>query len=872
MRSPFKAASLTLMLGAMCCVPIEARNSAEAGEIDFNRDIRPILSNNCFRCHGPDDAQREADLRLDTYEGATAELASGRALVPHQTAESALVSRIRSTDPDRQMPPPSSELTLSAKQIDLLEKWISEGGEYQAHWAFQPLSNPETPTITRVAGTPIDAFVLEELERRNLMPSPLAPRGVLIRRMTFDLLGLPPAPEDVVQFNNDTRPDAVERLIDRLLASPRYGERWGRHWLDQARYADTNGYTVDSDRTIWPFRDWVINSLNADMPFDQFTVEQLAGDLLPTPTREQIVATGFHRNTLVNQEGGTDPEQFRNEAVVDRVNTTGAVWLGLTVGCAQCHNHKYDPISHREYYQLFAFFNSDEDINSIAPTISLATSTQLTDVATIDSQIRLIKNALQEHEAQSELLAPTGTNDAPITPVQSAGSVSAAQRTAQQTAAPTLTAPAQAAAKAATKPKSKKKKATTAKPVVTKVDPQAVAAADDTQPEVTWLRGELKRLEVRRKEMQGRIVSSMVLRQLAKPRDSFIHVRGDFLRHGEPVIPEVPAAVPPALDRASAQATRLDLARWLVSPDNPLVPRVVVNRAWSHFFTYGLVETENDFGIQGTTPTHAMLLDWLAGQLQTGGWSQKRLHRQIVSSDTYQQSSSARIDLLTADPTNKFLARQSRLRVEAEIVRDASLQVSSLIANQLCGPSVYPPQPDGVYAFTQNKSGWPTSKGAARYRRGIYTFFRRSAPYPMLTTFDTPRFDTTCTRRLRSNTPLQSLTLANDPAMLEMATALGARLWQHDSDFAGRVRYAFSICFAREPSSEELESVLQYWNQQRNQLSDDTQAAKQLLSTLKDQPGWPTLLSGNAEADGQRAAWVMVARVLMNLDEFVTRE
>lgn len=781
---------------ALACL---AGSSAAAAEIDFNRDIRPILSNNCFRCHGPDEAKREADLRLDTFEGATAELASGRAIEPHSVADSVIIARIESGDSSERMPPPDSELTLSPKQIELLKQWIAQGAKYEAHWAFQPL---RTAAIERVSNpawpqSAIDAFVMAKLDEHHLSPSPSAARRVLQRRLYLDLIGLPPSIEDVREFAEDTRPDAVDRLIDRLLASPRYGERWGRHWLDQARYADTNGYSIDSERSIWPYRDWVIRAVNDDMPFDQFSIEQLAGDLLPKASPAQLVATGFHRNTLVNQEGGTDPEQFRNEAVVDRVNTTGAVWLGLTVGCAQCHHHKYDPLSQREYYQLFAFFNSDQDINSITPTLSLATPAQETELDAIEAEIGLVKNAILQ-----------------------------------------LSAP--------------------------------IHGAQEEQ--LKRLNEELKNLEKRKKNAQSKTLSSMVMRQLAKPRESFVHIRGDFLRHGEAVQPDVPAAVPPKLSTEAATANRLELARWLVSPENPLVARVIVNRNWGHFFPLGLVETENDFGIQGTPPTHPALLDWLALELRDGGWSIKRLHRQIVGSATYQQSSAAREDLESIDANNKLLARQSRLRVEAEIVRDCGLQASGLVDNRLGGPSVYPPQPDGVYAFTQNKAPWPTSKGGDRFRRGMYTFFRRSAPYPTLTTFDTPRFDTTCTRRVRSNTPLQSLTQANDVASLEMATALGRRLWEHPGDTAARIELAFEVCLARVPASEEAASLEAYWNAQQQQFANDSKAADALLSSLSAQPGWPKLSTGQLEPDSQRAAWIMVARVMMNLDEFVTRE
>ena len=1007
--------------------------------VDFNRDIRPILSNNCLRCHGPDDATREADLRLDTFAGATAEISNGQAIVPGHADQSVAIARIESTDPGERMPPPDSQQSLTPKQIELLKRWINQGAEYQSHWAFQPLRLRAVERVSDPtwAQLPIDHFVQEELDKHHIKPAPPAEREVLLRRLSLDLRGLPPTADEVRDFSEDDRPDALERQIDRMLASPRYGERWGRHWLDQARYADSNGYTVDSDRSIWPYRDWVIRAVNDDLPFDQFTIDQLAGDLLDNPTTAQLVATGFHRNTLVNQEGGTDPEQFRNEAVVDRVNTTGAVWMGLTVGCAQCHNHKYDPFSQREFYQLFAFFNSDEDVNSVAPTMPLPTPAQATELDRIESEIKLVTYAIAQLEQADKLFSHSKADPskAANTKAESKASESkASQSKASESKASeskgSETEGREYAAGAAqwhsVKPQAVKSnrgtefeslkdgswlaagtadsnqtgeeyvidldtelsrltalrldalthaglpnkgpgRAKNGNFVLTqielKINGQAAtwtaAAADfsqdnygvsnaiDGDPKTGWaingdkasgggnidhhamfylapldlptdaklqvvlkfadkpagyslgrfqihlsdnarrearptdrttpvqdLANHLKELQEHQKIVQRKLVSSMVMRSLAKPRDSFIHVRGDFLRHGDPVVADVPTAVPPAISKSDAQrpATRLELAEWLVSPDNPLVSRVIANRSWNHFFPLGLVETENDFGIQGTPPSHPALLDWLAIELRDNGWSMKRLHRQIVSSATYQQSSDFRQDLVTVDPSNKLLARQTRLRVEAEIVRDCGLQASGLIDTKIGGPSVYPPQPDGVYAFTQNKSAWPTSLGGDRFRRGIYTFFRRSAPYPMLTTFDTPRFDTTCTRRIRSNTPLQSLTLANDTAMLEVATALGRTLWEQTGTPEERMVTAFEACLSRRPNEDESRSLLEYWRAQMTELAADPSATAALLSALSKQPGWNQAVSGDAGLDAERAAWVMVARVIMNLDEFVTRE
>jgi hypothetical protein len=746
---------------------------AAAADLDFNRDIRPMLSNTCFRCHGPDPEHREGGLRLDTFEDATAEGSNSPAIKPGDPDGSEMIRRMTSADSDSLMPPPDSGLVLKPEQIALFGEWIGQGARYRPHWAFSPIVRPAEPRVQHGdwVRNPIDRFVLARLEAAALQPSPPADPPTLVRRVYLDLLGLPPTPEEADAFFADTGPDAYERLVDRVLASEHYGERWGRYWLDQARYADTNGYSIDSERSIWPYRDWVIRAVNRDLPFDQFTIEQLAGDLLPNPTREQRIATGFHRNTLVNQEGGTDAEQFRNEAVVDRVNTTGAVWLGLTIGCAQCHNHKYDPISQREYYQLFAFFNSGQDVNSIAPTMSLPSPEQTQQLAELDRQLAA---------ARAEVPKPVDA---------------------------------------------------------------------------------LKAKEAERKKLAASIPTTLVMADLPKPRQTHVLVRGDFLRKGDRVQPDVPAALP-GLPETSGPPTRLDLARWLVDPRHPLTARVTVNRVWMRYFGRGLVETENDFGMQGSLPSHPELLDWLAAEFMQG-WSQKRLHRLILTSATYRQASQARPDLEREDPLNQRLARQVRLRVDAELVRDLALGASGLFNPKIGGPSVYPPQPGGVYAFTQRQAAWPTSTGPERYRRSLYTFFMRSAPYPTLTTFDAPNFNQTCTRRARSNTPLQSLTMANDQALFELAQAFGQRLLTSPAgDDLARLQRGFRLALVRSAEPPELERLAAYLARQRTAWAGSPEDAKRF--------------SGSAFPEGtpaaEAAAWVSVARLLMNLDEFMTRE
>ncbi len=576
---------LCLVLAGGCWV----QAAGPSRKVDFARDILPILSDKCFRCHGPDEESCEADLRLDRRDDALSAEDRDPAIVPGNSGASRLVARIQSSDPDEKMPPPDSGLVVSRDELERLKQWIDEGAVYELHWAFRPIRRPVIPAASSWAGDPIDGFVWRRMEPAGLRPSPPADRRTLIRRLSLDLLGLPPTAAEVERFVADRRPDAYERLVDRLLASPHFGERWGRHWLDQARYADTHGYTVDSPRTMWPYRDWVIRAVNDDMPLDRFTIEQLAGDLLPSPTEEQLVATGFHRNTLINQEGGVDREQFRVESIVDRVNTTGAVWLGLTVGCGQCHSHKFDPLTQREYYRLFAFFNHTQDANSVSPTLSLPTPEQQAELKELDQAMT---------ELRKQIATVSGERDS-----------SADGSSAKQAHAPSTKA-------------SGKREA---------------------------LRKRLKQLEQDRKKLAGQIPTTMIMRERSDRRDDFIMIRGDFLRRGEPVSPGVPAFLPP-LEPEHQPPSRLDLARWLVRRDHPLTARVFVNRVWMHLFGSGLVETENDFGYQGTPPSHPRLLDYLAVELMESGWSRKQLIRRIVLTQTYRQSSAWRDDLPPSRP------------------------------------------------------------------------------------------------------------------------------------------------------------------------------------------------------------------------------
>jgi hypothetical protein len=691
--------------------------SASAADVDFNRDVQPILASSCLACHGFDAESREAGLRLDDAEAATAELDSGmRAIVPGDLAASELIARIESDDPDVMMPPPKSGHGLTPEQKQVLRDWIAAGAAFAKHWAFVP---PEVVPLPQVADVehPIDRFIAKRLGKAGFDFSPEAPPETLLRRVHLDLTGLPPTLAELDAFLDDwsVNPDAAyEAAVDRLLASPHYGERMARWWLDMARYADSNGYSIDGPREIWAWRDWVIAAFNSDMPFDHFTIEQLAGDLLPEATLSQQLATGFHRNTGINQEGGIDKEQFRIDSVFDRVATTGVVWLGLSIGCAQCHDHKFDPVSQEDYYQLFAFFNDQDE-----PKLTLA------------------RDALPFPESLPE-------------------------------------------------------------------------STDPEKPAKT---------------------TSLVLSERAEPRSTTVFIQGDFTRPADQVSPDTPEVLPPldsvslpaAGDANTATPSRLDLARWLVSPTNPLTSRVLVNRIWQRLFGTGLVATDNDFGLMGTPPSHPELLDWLAIELVHQGWSLKELHRLIVTSRTYRQSSMATPNLETIDPANRLLARQQRLRLDAEIVRDVGLTASGLLAPQLGGPPVFPPIPAGATALNQVKRNWNTSTGPDRYRRGLYTFLYRATPPPSLSVFDAPPGITACTQRNRSNTPLQALALLNDEAFVEMAEALAAAIE------ADGLTPGFRRCTGRQPDADEL-TVLEQ------------------LTPLE------------------------AARVLLNLDETITRE
>jgi hypothetical protein len=845
---------------ALLCLGVPPAFAAEATPVDYTREVKPLLAAHCYKCHGA--SQQKGGLRLDTAAFARQGGKHGPAVQPGRSAASLLVQLVEGTHADLARMP-YKKPPLAGAQIALLKAWIDQGAsaptdeqpETAAHWAFVAPVRPPVPNLVNRKSkivNPIDSFILARLTAAGIAPSPEADRVTLIRRLSLDLLGLPPSPAEVDEFLRDRRPDAYERLVERLLASPHYGERWGRWWLDVARYADSNGYSIDAPRSIWKYRDWVIAAFNRDLPFDRFVIWQLAGDLVDTNSLalpagvsalEPLIATGFHRNTQINQEGGIDPEQFRVESVVDRVNTTATAFLGVTLGCAQCHDHKFDPFTQRDYYRLFAFFNStvEEGHGKGAPGGVLEIPGEFEGGESLQKEIEELEEDLDRYlniqgsELQKWEQSLASDQLAQLKPeVREVLQVPFAGRTPRQKRL-------------------------------------AYAAFKPDDPEFKSRHAKLTKLEKR----EPKPVTTLVMRELETPRETRLLIKGDFTRPGDAVTPGVPASLPPL--PATGRPTRLDLARWIVATNNPLTARVIVNRVWQPYFGRGLVETENDFGTQGIPPTHPDLLDWLACEFMepetaveawkrsivepkgtatiqrlsdstVQRWSLKHLHRLIVTSATYRQSSRARPDLRDVDPDNKLLARQNRLRLDAEIVRDVALAASGLLARKIGGPPVFPPQPDGVMTLGQVKRDWKPSAGEDRHRRGVYTHFWRATPHPALAVFDAPDAFSTCTRRLRSNTPLQALTLLNDEQFHELARGLAGRVMREASAGNGaRLDYAFRLCVARPPARGERERLQELFTAELADAAGDGQAR-------------------------QAEAWTTVARVLLNLDETITRE
>ncbi len=769
---------------AVCALPVAAEPAPS-----FNRDIKSILSNRCVRCHGPDAAARQgggAGLRLDTFAGATADLGGHAALVPGDPAASELMRRITSQDPDTVMPPPEAGPPLKAAEVERVRRWIAAGATFEPHWAYVPPRRPVVPALKRGdwPRNDIDRFVLAGLESEGLVPQPEADRAVLARRLALDLTGLPPTPEQVDAFVADRSADAVEKLVDRLLAHDGYGEHQARQWLDLARYADSAGYADDRPRQIWGYRDWVIRACDENMPFDEFTVRQIAGDLLPGATAADRVATAFHRNTLTNSEGGTIDEEFRVAAVVDRVNTTLGTWMGTTIACAQCHDHKYDPLSQREYFGLYAIFNNTADA---------------------------------DRPGEEPLLAAPGPAawelDRRIAEIES------------------------------------------------RLPPAAPGVVEP--PEFRPARALLADLKQRRAAEKTATVPVMEELPAGKRRVTKIMQRGNWQALGDEV-PEALPAVFGAVPEAGGRIDRLVLARWLVDPRNPLTARVVVNRLWERLFGSGLVATSEEFGSQGEPPSHPELLDWLALELVERDWDLRAITRLIVTSAAYRQSSQAPSDLLARDPDNRLLARGPRVRLPAEVIRDQSLAAAGLLSNKKFGPSVNPPQPNlGLNAAFGGNIDWQTSPGDDRHRRGIYTTWRRSNPYPSMATFDAPNREVCTIRRPRTNTPLQALVTLNDPVYVEAAQGLARRMVREGgSTAADRAARGFRLVVARQPSTVEVERLVSLHDEVTADYHRDPAAAR-AMATEPLGP-LPADLGGDVV---DLAAWTVVANVILNLDE-----
>ncbi len=831
---------------------------APALAVDFAADVEPLLHQRCYMCHGA--SQQMSGLRLDDGAAALKGGYSGPVIVPGDAAASKLIERLTSDKEGFKMPPVGAKLT--AEEIADIKAWINAGAvrpqsaaakptqeQRVSHWSFQPVEKPELPQVENAAWArnPVDRFILAKLEAEGVAPSPEAAKVTLIRRVSFDLTGLPPTPEQVDRFLADQSADAYETLVDELMRSPHYGERQAISWLDAARYADSEGYERDPLRDhAWRWRQWVIDALNADMPFDRFTVEQIAGDLLPDAALEQRIATGFLRNGIKNREAGVKIEEKRFEETIDRISTIGTVWLGLTVGCAQCHDHKYDAISQKEFYQLFAVFNNavEKNIDAPLPPARAAFEQSLGEYRRARGQVLARYGILPLYSRWREQIIRAmdepGVNtdwDFNLTEWRAANDrADWLMRTPDDGLSPI------------------------------ELDYRIDWFLSRIGPEFNKIPATealLKRAREEIKALEDELLAdrdmayTMVERTEAQP--AHIALRGDWRAPGLEVEPAVPAVLNDF--EPKSKPVRLAFAEWLVDKRNPLTARVTVNRIWQEIFGQGLVKSTNDFGTQGAAPTHPELLDWLAARFMDSGWSQKQMVRLIVTSAAYRQSSAARPELTERDPANTWLARQNRLRLPAELVRDNALAVSGLLYDKIGGKSVHPPQPEGVTALSYSAKTWPEDRGPERYRRGMYVFIRRTSPYPMLINFDAPDTLTANVQRERTNTPLQALNLLNDPVFFEAAQALALRVAAERDAFDARIERMFRLALGRAPTSAEKDRVATYFERQKGVFAADSEEAAKVA---------PYAAPDQDQLD--LAAWTGVARGLMNLDEFITRE
>jgi hypothetical protein len=772
-----------LSLGLLA-LAFAGRAGAEApAVVEFNRDVRPVLSDTCFACHGPDKGKRKADLRLDVEADVYADRGGYQALVAGKPDQSELYRRITEADAKRRMPPAKSGKHLTERQVELIRRWIAQGGKWQKHWSLIPPRRPPLPPAEGWGRNAIDRFVLTRLKQEGLRPSPEADRRTLIRRLSFDLTGLPPTPAEVDAFLADTSGEASEKVVDRLLASPHYGERMATYWLDVVRYADTGGYHSDNHRDVWPYRGYVIAAFNKNKRFDRFTVEQLAGDLLPGATTEQKTASGYNRLLQTTEEGGAQAKEYTAKYQADRVRNTATIWLGTTMGCTECHDHKFDPFKTKEFYQFAAFFaDVKERAVGRQEQTKLPTPEQAAKLKKIDERAAPVRRALK---------APP--------------------------------------------------------------------------PVALGLRAVLADLERRRADID-RSVPMTLISVAVPPRPVRVLRRGNWMDDsGELVQPATPASLP-RLGVTGRRATRLDLAKWMVSPDHPLTARVFVNRLWKLMFAKGLVGTLDDFGSQGAWPTHPELLDWLAVELRDSGWDVKHVVKLLVMSSTYRQSSHASEALMQRDPYNHLLARQARYRLDAEVVRDTALAVSGLLVRKVGGPSVKPYQPDGYWQYLNFPvRRYVADRGPDQYRRGLYTYWQRTFPHPSLLAFDAPSREECTVERPRSNTPLQALVLLNDPTYVEAARALAERvLREGGKDVEARLHFIYREVLSRKARPEEVKLLTALHERHLKQYKADPKAAAELLRV-----GYHPL-PANADA-AELAAWTSVARVLLNLHETITR-
>jgi len=839
-----------VLLAALLLLVLTPRAVAADAPVDYTRDIKPILASSCYVCHGPDEGKRKAKLRLDVREEAIKS-----AIKPGDSAKSPLIERIISKDADEVMPPPSTKKPpLTPAQIDLLKRWIDQGAKFDVHWAYVKPVRPTPPGVNgNWSKNPIDQFVAAKRQAEKLPPAPEADRVTLTRRLYFDLLGLPPTPAPVDAVLQDQSAHWYEKLVDRLLASKHYGERMAIYWLDLVRFADTAGYHSDNHRDLWLYREYVINAFNDNKPFDRFTVEQLAGDLLPNATKEQQIASGYNRLLQTTEEGGAQAKEYTAKYAADRVRNVSVVWFASTMGCAECHNHKFDPFTAKDFYSLASFF---ADIREKAvgrqDQTPLPTEQQAAQLKALDDQLaplqqQLAKRTLELEEAQAlwELGVQAGETKGIPKNILDILAVLAEKRSAKQ-----------------------------------KQDVEAYFRG--IAPELKVPREALADLQ-KKKDALLKVVASSLVSMTGPARTLRILPRGNWLDDsGEVVQPAVPAALS-ALE-IQGRATRLDLAKWLMSPEHPLTARVFVNRLWKLSFGQGLVRSLEDFGIQSTPPTHPELLDWLAiefmtngepgaapnkgepGASATGGWNVKKLHKLILMSATYRQSSAVAKEIRDRDLGNLWLARQGRHRLDAELVRDNALAVSGLLVKKIGGPSVKPYQPAGYWQFLNfPKRDWADDKGDDQYRRGMYTYWQRSFLHPSLLAFDAPSREECTAERPRSSTPLQALVLLNDPTYVEAARAFAESIFKEGGTSVNdRLNWAYRQAVSRPIKPEEAKVLTALVQKHLKEYTADPKAAQQLLGTgQKPAPqGMPL---------PELAAWTSVARVILNLHETITR-